>query len=79
MICRRRLARTPLATTVCPLAAGGCLERLTLSPGEAHDVRLAEKLLSRLKSGSMRLADRGYDARAGQYPAEMQSQRADLL
>jgi transposase len=36
--------------------------RLTLSPGEAHDVRLAGKLLSRLKSGSMLLADRGYDA-----------------
>jgi transposase len=32
------------------------------SPGEAHDVRLAGKLLSRLKSGSMLLADRGYDA-----------------
>jgi hypothetical protein len=28
-----------------------------LSPGEAHDVRLAGKLLSRLKSGSMLLAD----------------------
>ena len=36
--------------------------RLALSPGEAHDVRLAGKLLSRLKSGSMLLADRGYDA-----------------
>ncbi|WP_354129622.1 IS5 family transposase [Bradyrhizobium sp. i1.15.2] len=36
--------------------------RLALSPGEANDVRLAEKLLSRLKSGSMLLADRGYDA-----------------
>ena len=36
--------------------------RLALSPGEAHDVRLAGKLLSRLKSGSMVLADRGYDA-----------------
>ncbi|QOZ73151.1 IS5 family transposase [Bradyrhizobium arachidis] len=33
-----------------------------LSPGEAHDVQLAGKLLSRLKSGSMLLADRGYDA-----------------
>ena len=33
-----------------------------LSPGEAHEVRLAGKLLSRLKSGSMLLADRGYDA-----------------
>jgi hypothetical protein len=32
--------------------------RLALSPGEAHDVRLAGKLLSRLKSGSMLLADR---------------------
>ena len=35
---------------------------LALSPGEAHDNRLADKLLSRLKSGSMLLADRGYDA-----------------
>ena len=64
--------------------------RLALTAGEAHDNRLADKLLSRLKSGSMLLADRGYDAdwiRAlaarkgalGQHPAEMQSQRADLL
>jgi DDE family transposase len=30
--------------------------RLALSPGEAHDVRLAGKLLSRLKPGSMLLA-----------------------
>lgn len=36
--------------------------RLALSPGEAHDVRLAGKLLSRLKFGSRLLADRGYDA-----------------
>jgi len=36
--------------------------QLALSPGEAHDVRLAGTLLSRLKSGSMLLADRGYDA-----------------
>ncbi|MDI2077357.1 MULTISPECIES: IS5 family transposase [Bradyrhizobium] len=36
--------------------------RLALSPGEAHDVRLRKTLLSRLKSGSMLLADRGYDA-----------------
>ncbi|MDA9515433.1 transposase [Bradyrhizobium sp. CCBAU 11430] len=36
--------------------------RLALSPGEAHDVRLAGKLLSRLQSGAMLLADRGYDA-----------------
>src|SRR5262249_13523924 len=36
--------------------------RLALTPGEAHDNRLATKLLSRLKSGAMLLADRGYDA-----------------
>src|SRR4051794_16837378 len=38
------------------------LVRLALTAGEAHDNRLADKLLSRLKSGSMLLADRGYDA-----------------
>jgi transposase len=36
--------------------------RLALTSGEAHDNRLASKLLSRLKSGSMLLADRSYDA-----------------
>ena len=36
--------------------------RLALTAGEAHDNRLAGKLLSRLKSGSMLLADHGYDA-----------------
>jgi transposase len=36
--------------------------RLALTAGEAHDNRLAGKLLSRLKSGTMLLADRGYDA-----------------
>ena len=36
--------------------------RLGLTTGEAHDNRLASKLLSRLRSGSMLLADRGYDA-----------------
>ncbi|HEX2335555.1 MAG TPA: IS5 family transposase [Hyphomicrobiaceae bacterium] len=36
--------------------------RLALTPGEPHDNRLAGKLLSRLKPGSMLLADRGYDA-----------------
>jgi hypothetical protein len=63
--------------------------RLALTPGEAHDNRLAGKLLSRLKSGSM-LADRGYDAgwiqgvcyqerRLGQHPTKKQSQRSNLL
>jgi transposase len=42
--------------------ANGLPIRLALSPGEAHDNRLAGKLLSRLKSGSMLLAERGYDA-----------------
>ena len=36
--------------------------RLGLTAGEAHDNRLASELLSRLKPGSMLLADRGYDA-----------------
>ena len=36
--------------------------RLALSAGEAHDNRLAGRLLTRLKSGTMLLADRGYDA-----------------
>jgi transposase len=36
--------------------------RLALTAGEAHDNRLALSLLSRLRSGSMLLADRGYDA-----------------
>jgi transposase len=42
--------------------ANGLPMRLGLTAGEAHDNRLADKLLSRLKSGSMLLADRGYDA-----------------
>ncbi|MBB4260901.1 transposase [Bradyrhizobium sp. CIR3A] len=42
--------------------SNGLSVRLALSPGEAHDVRLAGKLLSRLKSGAMLLADRGHDA-----------------
>jgi transposase len=36
--------------------------RLDLTAGETHDNRLADKLLSRLKSGTMPLADRAYDA-----------------
>src|SRR5262249_13703201 len=36
--------------------------RLALTAGQVHDNRLAGKLLSRLKSGTMLLADRGYDA-----------------
>ena len=36
--------------------------RIALTAGEARDNRLAGRLLSRLKSGAMLLADRGYDA-----------------
>jgi transposase len=36
--------------------------RLGFTTGEAHDNRLALSLLSRLRAGSMLLADRGYDA-----------------
>jgi transposase len=36
--------------------------RLALTAGEAHDNRLADSLLSGLKSGSLLLADRAYDA-----------------
>jgi transposase len=42
--------------------ANGLPVRLAVTPGEAHDNRLAGKLLSRLRAGSMLLADRGYDA-----------------
>ena len=42
--------------------ANGLSVRLALTPREAHDNRLAGKLLSRMKPGSMLLADRGYDA-----------------
>ena len=51
--------------------------RLALTTGEAHDNRLAAKLLSRLKSGSMLLADRGYDAEwASMEPGRISLQRA---
>jgi transposase len=42
--------------------SNGLPVRLALSPGDVHDVRLAGKMLSRLKSGSILLADRGYYA-----------------
>ena len=64
--------------------------RLGLTAGEAHDSRLAMKLLSRLRSGSMLLADRAYDAdwirafvnEQGAWtnvPPRSKSERADLL
>jgi transposase len=42
--------------------SNGLPVRVALTAGEAHDNRLASELLSRLKSGAMLLADRGYDA-----------------
>jgi transposase len=64
--------------------------RLALTAGEAHDNRLAGKLLSRLKPGTMLPADRGYDAdwiRAlvrqrgawGKHPTENKSDRGPML
>jgi transposase len=61
--------------------------RLALTAGEAHDNRLAGRLLSRLKSGTMLLADRGYNAdwirtlvvEKGAWANIPPSQRADLL
>ncbi len=51
--------RQPLHAVV---DTNGLPVRLGLTAGEAHDNRLADKLLSRLRSGTMLLADRGYDA-----------------
>ena len=66
--------------------ANGLPVRVALTAGETHDNRLAGSLLSRLKSGAMLLADRGYDAdwikllpprRArGQHSTTLQSQRS---
>src|SRR5689334_6108117 len=64
--------------------------RLALTAGEAHDNRLAGRLLSRLKSGTMLLADRGYDAdwikdlgaparRLGEYPTQEKSEQGAML
>jgi IS5 family transposase len=41
--------------------SSGLPVRLALTTGEAHDNRLAAALLSRLRSGSMLVADRGVD------------------
>jgi transposase len=42
--------------------ANGLPIGLALTPGEAHNSQFTGKLLSRLKSGTMLLADRAYDA-----------------
>ena len=42
--------------------ANGLPERLGITPGEAYDNRLCSALLTGLKSRTMVLADRGYDA-----------------
>ena len=80
-------SRGGLTSKIHALVDGNGLSvRLALTPGEAHDNRLVGKLLSHLKSGSMLLADRGYDAdwirelashqkrRMGKHPAQKQSQ-----
>jgi transposase len=58
-----RWTRSGLTSKIHALVdASGLPVRLAVTPGEAHDNRLAGKLLSRPKAGSMLLADRGYDA-----------------
>jgi transposase len=57
--------------------SSGLPVRLALTTGEAHDNSLAAKLLSHLKSGSILLADRGYDAEwASMEPGRISLQRA---
>jgi transposase len=55
-------SRGGLTTKIHAVDNNGLPVRMAPSPGEVHDVRLAGKLLSRLKSGSMLLANSGYDA-----------------
>ena len=55
-------SRGGLTSKIHAVDTNGLRVRLGLTAGEAHDSRLALRLLSRLKSGSMLLADRGYDA-----------------
>lgn len=52
--------------------------QLGLTPGEAHENRPADKLLSRLKSGTMLLADRGYDADWIRAPAAQRGAWANI-
>ena len=55
-----RRSRSGLTSKIHALVdASGLPVRLAVTPGEAHDNRLAGKLLSRLKAGSMLLVDRG--------------------
>jgi transposase len=62
------------------VGTNGLAVRLALTPREAHDNRFAGRLLSRHKSKTMLLADRGYDAgRLGQHSNTAQPDRADLL
>jgi transposase len=59
--------------------SSGLPVRLALTTGEAHDNRLAAKLLSRLKSGSMLLADRGMMPTGSEpLPASMEPGRISL-
>jgi transposase len=50
-----------MAARFCYAGGNGLPVQLALTAGEAHDNRLAGKLLSRWKSGTMLLADRAYD------------------
>src|SRR4051812_11215432 len=52
-------SRGGLTSKIALVDANGLPLRLAVTPGQAHDNRLAGKLLSRLSAGSMLLADRG--------------------
>src|SRR5262245_49484747 len=71
MLCVRfaqSMARHPTQRQAMGRSRGGLTSkkglsvRLALKAGQAHHNRLAPKLLSRLMSGAMLLANRGYDA-----------------
>ena len=55
-------SRGELTGKIHALVDANGLDRLAVMPGEGDDNQLVSKLLSRLKTGSMLLADRGYDA-----------------
>lgn len=56
------IAIGPFCRTSPVACRDGLPVRLELTTGESHDSRLVTDLLSGLKSGSILLADQGYDA-----------------
>src|SRR6266576_5673530 len=60
--CGEEGLRPPTSTESAGRSGRGLPVRLALTAGQAHDNTRAGRLLSRLRSGTMLLADRGYDA-----------------